>query len=116
MSHTSGSSYDITDPLIKKWSSPIGRSTNTLSRALEGWDTSFRFQPGMSWIYGAGFDWAGQALEKVTGQTLGAYLSENVFTPLAMEDTTFRRQDPAHQERKVHDRNGPKVETPFVCT
>lgn len=51
-----------------------------------------KFRPGESWYYGTSSDWAGLVLEKVTSQTLGEHMSENIFTPLGMDDTTFHRQ------------------------
>jgi CubicO group peptidase (beta-lactamase class C family) len=47
------------------------------------------FEPGTGWAYGVGIDWAGKALEAVTGQTLDAYLREHVLGPLGMDDTGF---------------------------
>ncbi|PSN69486.1 beta-lactamase/transpeptidase-like protein [Corynespora cassiicola Philippines] len=92
LSHTSGMSYDAIDPDIQKWSQSTGRTASTLDQTREGWNTPLRFQPGESWLYGSGIDWAGQILEVLTGQTLGDYMSKNIFTPLNMTDTTFRRQ------------------------
>jgi CubicO group peptidase (beta-lactamase class C family) len=40
-------------------------------------------------MYGSSLDWAGQVLEHVTGQKLGAYMEEHIFTPLGMKSTTF---------------------------
>jgi methyl acetate hydrolase len=48
------------------------------------------FDPGESWEYGIGIDWAGKAVERVTDQTLQVYLDENLFGPLSMKDTTFK--------------------------
>ena len=48
------------------------------------------FDPGDRWEYGINIDWAGKALEAVTGQTLDAYMREHVFTPLGMHSTGFR--------------------------
>jgi CubicO group peptidase (beta-lactamase class C family) len=47
------------------------------------------WQPGSTWDYGFGLDITGQIVEKLSGQTLGAYLKANLFTPLAMKDTGF---------------------------
>jgi len=48
------------------------------------------FDPGTAWDYGIGIDWAGKAVEAVSGMTLGRYLTENLFEPLGMRDTGFR--------------------------
>jgi methyl acetate hydrolase len=47
------------------------------------------FDPGTRWEYGVSTDWAGRAVEAVSGKTLGLYLTENIFGPLAMTDTGF---------------------------
>jgi CubicO group peptidase (beta-lactamase class C family) len=46
-------------------------------------------EPGSRFEYGIGIDWAGLMLEAVTGQRLGAYLTEHVFGPLGMTSTSF---------------------------
>ena len=37
------------------------------------------FDPGERWEYGINIDWAGQAVERVSGQTLGALFREHIF-------------------------------------
>jgi CubicO group peptidase (beta-lactamase class C family) len=46
-------------------------------------------QPGSAWDYGFGLDLAGLIVERVSGQSLGAYLQSQVFGPLGMKDTAF---------------------------
>jgi methyl acetate hydrolase len=48
------------------------------------------FDPGERWEYGINIDWAGKAVEAVSGKKLDAYLREHVFAPLAMNSTSFR--------------------------
>ena len=45
--------------------------------------------PGEAWIYGYNTDILGAMIEKISGQTLGAFLGERLFGPLGMEDTHF---------------------------
>ena len=40
--------------------------------------------PGDSWEYGINIDWAGKAVERVSGQSLDDYLREHIFAPLGM--------------------------------
>jgi len=48
------------------------------------------FQPGERWSYsGRVSTYRPQALEKITGTTLGNYLKQNIFTPLGMNHTAF---------------------------
>ena len=46
-------------------------------------------QPGAVWDYGFGLDVAGLTIEDISKQTLGAYLQENLWSPLGMTDTGF---------------------------
>ena len=63
------------------------------------------FDPGERWDYGIGIDWAGKAVEAVSGQRLGAYMQQNLLQPLGMADTGFKI-GPAQRQRlaKVHNR------------
>ena len=45
--------------------------------------------PGESWIYGYNTDILGAMIEKISGQTLEAFLKERLFDPLGMTDTHF---------------------------
>ncbi len=49
--------------------------------------------PGEKWEYGISIDWAGKAVEAVSGQTLDKYMRENLLQPLGMNDTTFKIGD-----------------------
>jgi CubicO group peptidase (beta-lactamase class C family) len=46
-------------------------------------------QPGDAWTYGVNQDVQGALVERVTGQTFGAFLAERIFRPLGMKDTGF---------------------------
>lgn len=45
--------------------------------------------PGAVWEYGFSTDVLGHVVERITGQTLGQALSERIWRPLGMEDTSF---------------------------
>lgn len=62
-----------------------------LRGTLASWETPLKFPPGRGWYYGSALDWAGQVVEAVSGRTLGNYMKENLFGPLGMGDSTFRR-------------------------
>ncbi len=47
------------------------------------------FQPGESWHYGFSADVLGGVVEAVSGKSFGAFLKEELFAPLEMEDTGF---------------------------
>jgi CubicO group peptidase (beta-lactamase class C family) len=46
-------------------------------------------QPGVAWHYSHSTDVIGRIIEVISGQTLGAFLRERLFTPLGMSDTGF---------------------------
>jgi methyl acetate hydrolase len=63
------------------------------------------FDPGDRWEYGINIDWVGKMVEAVSGQKLGAYLSQNVLGPLGMRDTAFRiAPEMRRRLAKIHQR------------
>jgi CubicO group peptidase (beta-lactamase class C family) len=46
-------------------------------------------QPGTMWEYGLSTDVVGRVVESISGVSLGRFLEERLFRPLAMTDTTF---------------------------
>ena len=66
-------------------------------------------QPGSRWAYSRATDVLGRLIEVITGQTLGAYLSEAIFKPLGMVDTAFAVPSQDHAriaEPFAHDPDG----------
>lgn len=61
------------------------------------------FQPGKGGGYSplAGFDLLARVVEVVSGLSFDAYLQQNLFDPLGMQDTAFRPDD-AQSARLVH--------------
>ena len=51
--------------------------------------TPLTFDPGERWDYGISIDWAGKAVEAVSGKRLDSYLRDRIFAPLGMVDTSF---------------------------
>jgi methyl acetate hydrolase len=49
--------------------------------------------PGTRWEYGINIDFIGKAVEAVSGKRLDAYLRDHLFTPLGMNDTSFKITD-----------------------
>ncbi|MBL6938895.1 MAG: beta-lactamase family protein [Alphaproteobacteria bacterium] len=47
------------------------------------------FQPGTKWSYSAAVDIQGYIVEKLSGQSLGDFMRDNIFRPLGMKDTGF---------------------------
>jgi CubicO group peptidase (beta-lactamase class C family) len=47
------------------------------------------FDPGEKWQYGINIDWAGRAIEVVSGMPLEVYFRQHIFKPLGMSDTDY---------------------------
>ena len=96
MTHTAGFAYDM-------WNGDIGKyleKTATpgiiscLNAALK---TPIMTDPGTRWEYGTNIDFVGKAVEAASGKKLDAYLRENMFEPLGMNDTGFKITDSMRQ-------------------
>jgi CubicO group peptidase (beta-lactamase class C family) len=79
LSHTAGFGYAFADPRLQA-DGIEGRSGNKRDIL----DSKMVNQPGSMWEYGINMDWAGIVLERVTGQTLGEYFQEHIFTPVGI--------------------------------
>lgn len=102
LTHTAGFGYVFADPDLGRWAKHIGRNEENLKDSVERWNGPVKFTPGQGWYYGASIDWAGQVVERLTKQTLGEFMAENLFKPLGMSDTAFHPESLAHvQDRLV---------------
>lgn len=90
LSHSSGLGYPFLDPLLKSRADaltvqgkppPVGPSLPERYGAHP-----LLFEPGESWTYGCGIDWAGYLVEVLTGQDLESYFQEHVLKPLNLPD------------------------------
>ncbi len=59
------------------------------------------FQPGTTWEYGFSIDILGHIVEAVSGQTLGQFLKDRLWSPLGMADTSFDLPETS-RERYAH--------------
>lgn len=88
LTHTAGFTYDIWNQDMLRYqectSTPgvIECRTVTLMTPLV-------FDPGERWEYGINIDWAGQLVERLSGQRLEQYFKEHIFVPLHMRDSGF---------------------------
>jgi methyl acetate hydrolase len=105
LTHTAGFSYDI-------WNADIGRYMEKkdipgiISCQNVALTTPLTFDPGERWDYGINIDWVGKAVERVSGQSLGNYFTEHLFTPLGMKDTGFHlSQDRRSRLAGMHARD-----------
>jgi len=92
MTHTAGFAYGLfgDDPANTAFrEQEIMRSPDLPTFINKVADVPLLFQPGQRWSYSAAVDVQGYIIEVISGQSFGAYLDANVFTPLGMDDTGF---------------------------
>jgi methyl acetate hydrolase len=104
LTHTSGCSYDFWSADITRYLEKTGTPA-IISCTNAALNVPLIFDPGEKWEYGVGIDFAGKAVEAVTGQKLGRYMKENIFDPLGMKDTAFKIGDDQRKRlAKIHAR------------
>jgi CubicO group peptidase (beta-lactamase class C family) len=88
LTHTAGFTYNI-------WNADMGRymehtgMPGIISCQNVCLTAPLMFDPGERWEYGINIDWAGKAVEKVSGLSLNEYFKQHIFEPLGMSDTGF---------------------------
>jgi CubicO group peptidase (beta-lactamase class C family) len=91
--HTAGLTYEIlgTEPIQRLYAEADlwtrKKSNREFSRVLAG--LPLMFEPGTTFEYSRATDLLGCLIEVVSGQTLGAFLRQNILDPLGMVDTHF---------------------------
>jgi CubicO group peptidase (beta-lactamase class C family) len=101
MSHTAGFGYGLGDkhPVDRLFREKKVLGAHGLKEFISRTsEIPLMYQPGTSWYYSAAVDVQGYIVEKLSGQTLGAFLKEKVFGPLKMTDTGFMVR-PGHEAR-----------------
>jgi CubicO group peptidase (beta-lactamase class C family) len=91
--HTSGITYDhIGDSPVQK----MYQQSKLRSRKISNEEHATLIagmplvcQPGAAWNYSRSTDILGRVIEVITGQTLGAFLTERILAPLQMTETAF---------------------------
>ena len=89
LTHTSGHAYDMWNADIVRYMEATG-TPGIISCRNAALMLPLASDPGEKWEYGIAIDWAGKAVEAVSGQTLAAYMQANIFNPLGMTDTGFK--------------------------
>jgi CubicO group peptidase (beta-lactamase class C family) len=92
LSHTSGLQYDFDgSTLLHKiynkadlWSGPD--LSNFLAKAAK---LPLKHEPGTAFTYGINDDVLGALVERLSGKDFATFLSERIFQPLGMKDTSF---------------------------
>jgi methyl acetate hydrolase len=88
LSHTAGFAYEMWNEDITRFHASTG--TPSIFAGGDGFlGAPLASDPGTRWEYSLATDWLGILVERVSGETLDAYLHRNVFEPLGMTDTGF---------------------------
>ena len=104
LTHSAGFVYDIWNPEMARYLETTG-TPGIISCTNASLSIPLVFDPGERWDYGIGIDWAGKAVEAVSGRTLGQYMQQHLLGPLGMVDTAFRIGATQRQRlAKVHNR------------
>lgn len=99
LTHTAGFGYENWNGDLQKFMRVTGLPGLPTGK-LESLNAPLTFDPGTRWQYSISIDWAGRAVEAVTGKDLEAYFRDHIFSPLGMRDTSFRLR-PDQQARRA---------------
>ncbi|MCW5704750.1 MAG: serine hydrolase domain-containing protein [Bradyrhizobium sp.] len=92
MTHTAGFAYDMWNGDMVKYLEKTG-TPGIISCQNAALKTPVCSEPGTRWEYGTNIDFVGKAVEAASGKKLDAYLRDNIFAPLGMNDTGFKISD-----------------------
>lgn len=92
LSHSGGLTYGGTNHPVDKAYRALGVRVpgetldNFIAKLAQ---VPLRYEPGDAWLYSYSTDVCGALVERLSGQTLDAYLREHILGPLGMHDTAF---------------------------
>lgn len=105
LTHTAGFGYDFFNESYRRLTSEHG-VPSIVTAEMASLRTPLLFDPGTQWEYGTNIDWAGLVVEAIAGRRLGQVMSERVFEPLGMNETSFTLTPELSERRAVmHHRN-----------
>ncbi|KAK4072874.1 uncharacterized protein Triagg1_5551 [Trichoderma aggressivum f. europaeum] len=92
LTHTAGFGYSFLNAKLQAYSKAYradGVNFNEFSGYMDDILQPLVNQPGEAFEYGISMDWAGVAVERVTGLRLGDYMQRHIFIPLGIRDLTM---------------------------
>ncbi|THV44377.1 hypothetical protein BGAL_0658g00020 [Botrytis galanthina] len=103
LTHTAGLAYDAFTPELIRWRATRGEVARIdKGTVIFRCKTPLMFEPGTSWVYSTGLDWAGLMISRANNMTLQEYMIKYICTPLGITDLTFHiDQNPALLSRLV---------------
>ncbi|KFZ10494.1 hypothetical protein V502_08091 [Pseudogymnoascus sp. VKM F-4520 (FW-2644)] len=96
LTHSSGLGYYGMNPLLTRLYRTLGAKAagGMGDPIIKRITVPLLFEPGTSWEYGYGLDWAGVLVMRLTNLSLEAYMQKHIWDPLGIKNITF------HQELK----------------
>ncbi|KAF2801868.1 beta-lactamase/transpeptidase-like protein [Mytilinidion resinicola] len=101
LTHTYGGAHSFFDAKLLEYQKRVSKGNWPTDFWNSMRDSPLCYQPGKRFAYGAGMDWVAVLIERATGQTMSAYLQENVFEKLGMADTSYIREVPEARKERV---------------
>ncbi|TGO82589.1 hypothetical protein BPOR_0798g00020 [Botrytis porri] len=118
LTHTSGLAYDVFTPDLVRWRATRGEvATIDKGTLISRYKTPLTFEPGTSWVYSSGLDWAGLMISRANNMRLEEYMRRHICAPLGITDFTFHiNRHPALLSRFVDMTARVGDKTPFGTT
>jgi CubicO group peptidase (beta-lactamase class C family) len=115
--HTSGFTYGGRGEteVHKLWpaGSAVAATTYTAPELIAALSKApLLYHPGTVWDYSLSTDVLGLIVEAITGQSLGTFLAERLWTPLGMVDTSFSIPDAKKSRYALAFPNDPRTNKP----
>lgn len=77
------------DANLVKYQAKMNKTPNAGSDVLSRFTYPLIYEPGESWSYGTGIDWAGLVVERLAKTTLEDFMKKNIWDPLGITSMTF---------------------------
>ncbi|KAF7888699.1 uncharacterized protein EAF02_003240 [Botrytis sinoallii] len=91
LTHTSGLAYDVFTANLIRWRATRGEvATLDKGTLISRCKTPLTAEPGASWDYSTGHDWAGLMVSRANNMTLQDYYNKYICTPLGITDFAFQ--------------------------
>jgi len=119
LTHTSGIAYAELAPQVMQWLQVTGKDHTKESDLLPRFAVPLIFEPGAGWMYGAGLDFAGLLVERVSKMSLEEYMKKNIWGPLGVEEITFfleQRPDMKEKQMSIGRRDAEGEKTTYRAT
>ncbi|TVY15915.1 Acyltransferase LovD [Lachnellula arida] len=90
LTHTSGLAYEFLNPLLQQWRQLTGIPLPSKKLpVVEFFNVPLLFEPGSSYVYSTGYDFAGVMVARANSMTLNAYMEKHIFQPLGLRNLTL---------------------------